>query len=89
MNELKDTIPGMTSADYKARFVAEYWQTKIRYQKLKNFCDRIELAELHGHGAVPKHDCPLSLLREQQKLMGMYLSCLEMRAIVEEIDLHA
>lgn len=85
--ELKDTIELMNSADYKERFKAEYQQTNIRYNKLKKFCDRIELAEVHGVGEAPKHDCPLSLLREQQKYMGMYLGCLEKRAIIEEIDL--
>lgn len=87
MIELKDTIDGMTSADYKERFVAEYQQTNTRYLKLKNFCDRIELAEVHGVGVAPDHDCPLSLLREQQKYMGMYLGCLEKRAIIEGVEL--
>lgn len=32
--ELKDTIDLMTSEDYKDRFKAEYYQTKIRYDKL-------------------------------------------------------
>lgn len=84
--ELKDTIEGMTSADYKERFKAEYYQTKIRYEKLKNFCNRIEVAELMDT-EPPKHDCPLALLREQQRFMGMYLSELEKRAIIEGIDL--
>ena len=84
--ELKDTIEGMTSADYKERFKAEYYQTKIRYEKLKNFCNRIEVAELMCT-EPPKHDCPLELLREQQRFMGMYLSELEKRAIIEGIDL--
>lgn len=30
--ELKDTINGMLSNDYKERFVAEYQQTEIRYK---------------------------------------------------------
>lgn len=34
--ELKDTISLMTSADYKERFIAEYLQLKIRYNKLLN-----------------------------------------------------
>lgn len=84
--ELKDTIEGMTSDDYKERFKAEYYQTKIRYEKLKNFCNRIEVSELMGT-EPPKHDCPLALLREQQRFMGMYLSELEKRAIIEGIDL--
>ena len=85
--ELRDTIEGMVSSDYKERFKAEYQQVKIRYQKLKNFCDQIELAEIHGVGEAPKHDCPLSLLRQQQNEMAMYMSCLEMRAILEKIEL--
>ena len=35
--ELKDTIEMMTSNDYKERFKAEYYQAKIRYEKLKKF----------------------------------------------------
>lgn len=85
--ELKDTINGMLSNDYKERFVAEYQQTEIRYKKLKKFCDRIELVENYDCGETIKHDCPLALLRDQQKYMGMYLGCLEKRAILEGISL--
>lgn len=85
--DLQETVEPMLSDDYKNRFVAEYCQTAIRYERLKKFCDRIELAEVHGVGIAPEHDCPLSLLREQQKYMGMYLGVLEKRAIVEEIPL--
>lgn len=35
MRDLKDTINFMTSDDYKDRLIAEYWQLKIRYQKLQ------------------------------------------------------
>lgn len=34
--ELKDTVKGMMSDDYKERMAAEYHQTKIRYEKLKS-----------------------------------------------------
>ena len=43
--ELKETIAGMTSTDYRERFKAEYRQTKERYERLKVFCNRIEAAE--------------------------------------------
>ena len=33
---LSDTIALMTSDDYKDRFKAEYFQTKLRYDKLKS-----------------------------------------------------
>ena len=84
--EPKETVEKMTSADYKERFVAEYQQTKIRYEKLKHFCDRIEASQI-SKIEEPKHDCPLTLLIEQKDLMGQYLHVLELRAVLEDIDL--
>lgn len=84
--ELKDTVTWMNSEDYKERFKAEYHQTKIRYEKLKNYCNRIEVAYMMNK-PEPPHDCPLELLREQQSYMGHYLSILEKRAIIENIEL--
>jgi|GEM_PF-377095 len=89
--ELKETVELMNSDDYnsddyKERFVAEYHQVKIRYEKLKNFCNKIEVEEMLGK-EVTKHDCPLELLREQQKYMGLYLSILEKRALIENVEL--
>lgn len=84
---LKDTVDDMVCDDYKARFFAEFWQTYIRYEKLKNFCDKIEAAERTGKTPCPQHDVPLDILREQQKHMGRYLHTLQLRAIIEKIDL--
>mgnify|MGYP004534858819 CR=1 FL=1 len=84
--ELKETIELMCSENYKERFIAEYRQVKIRYEKLKNFCNKIEVEEMLGK-EVTKHDCPLELLREQQKHMGFYLLILEKRALIENIVL--
>lgn len=84
--ELKETVELMNSDDYKERFVAEYHQVKIRYEKLKNFCNKIEVETMLGK-EVTKHDCPLELLREQQKYMGLYLSVLEKRALIENVEL--
>lgn len=84
--ELKETIELMCSEDYKERFIAEYHQVKIRYEKLKNFCNKIEVETMLGKEET-KHDCPLELLREQQKYMGLYLSILEKRALIENIVL--
>lgn len=86
------TVAGMLSPDYKERFKAEYQQTKIRYEKLRAFCNRIEAAMLTEHSDVksvemPQHDCPLDLLRDQQGHMGRYLHILEVRAVVEGIEL--
>ena len=72
--ELKDTIQGMTSADYKDRFKAEYQQVKIRYDKLA--------------GTLPfTPNCSLDLLKEQKKHMGNYIRCLKIRAEIEGITL--
>lgn len=79
---LADTIPYMNSSDYKDRFIGEYWQTRIRYDKLHDITVRYEAGKLNF---TPS--CPLDLLKEQKKYMGMYLNKLEVRAILEEIDL--
>lgn len=80
--ELKDTVVMMNSADYKERFKAEYWQTKIRYEKLHRVCIRYEAGTLDF-----KPTCSLELLTEQKAAMGHYLHCLEVRAEIEGIDL--
>jgi hypothetical protein len=97
---LGDTAEAMSSPDYKERFIAEYVQTKIRYEKLKAFNTKIEAAhqvacnplcvgptEPRKGVEMPKHDCPEGLLREQQSVMGQYLHILETRAVIEGIDL--
>lgn len=80
--ELKDTIEMMNSADYKERFKAEYYQTKIRYEKLHRMCIKYEAGTLDF---TP--DCPLDLLKEQKAAMGNYLRCLEIRAEIEGVTL--
>ena len=91
---LSETVEGMLHPDYKERFKAEYKQTKIRYEKLKAFCNKIEAAQRTQCDPFapkkveePKHDCPVELLREQQGAMGQYLHILEVRAIIEGIEL--
>lgn len=94
MTELKDTAEMMNSPDYKERFKAEYYQTKIRYEKLKAFNTKIEAAkhvqfDIGGKRKcpMPEHDCPDELLREQQQVMGNYLHILEVRAEIEGVKL--
>ena len=93
MKELKETTKLMTSTDYKERFVAEYWQTKIRYEKLKAFNTKIEAAqrirfsEVENKLKEPIHDCPADILVEHQHVLGEYLHILEIRAVIEGIDL--
>lgn len=90
--ELKDTNQMMQSADYKERFKAEYYQTKIRYEKLKKFNTRIEAAVATRHYSdspvdMPLFVCPEDILRGQQRVMGEYLHILEVRAVIEGIEL--
>ena len=84
--ELNETVALMNSPDYKERFKAEYRQTKIRYEKLKAFNNKIEAARI-SDVEMPKHDCPDELLREQQSVMGHYLHILEVRAEIEGVAL--
>ena len=86
------TIELMRSPFYKDRFRAEYMQTKIRYEKLKAFNTRIEAAQrtaLYGVKTIeePNHTCPEDILRDQQRAMGEYLHILEVRAVIEGIEL--
>ena len=84
--DFNDTVNGMTSTNYKERFWAEYVQTKIRYEKLKRFCNKIEAARILDEDE-PEHDCPYAMLRDQQRVMGEYLHILELRACIEKIEL--
>lgn len=93
MTELKNTINAMTSDDYKERFKAEYYQLKIRTEKLEKFTNKIEAAQRMRYNTSygytlfePKHDCPQDLLDEQLRNMKNYLHCLELRAIIENIE---
>ena len=81
--ELKNTSAWMESDDYRKRFLAEYHQTKIRYEKLNRMCVKYEAGTLDF---TPK--CPIDLLKEQKKYMGLYLNRLEVRAEIEDIDLY-
>ena len=82
MNELSNTIQLMVSDDYKNRFKAEYYQLKIRYQKLKLMIDKWDNKELDF-----KPTCPRSLYETQLSAMELYLDILKSRAELEEIEL--
>lgn len=79
--ELKDTIELMNSSDYKDRFKAEYYQTKIRYMKLHAMIVKFDA------GKLDFMTCPIELLKEQKSNMGQYLYNLEVRAEIEGIKL--
>jgi hypothetical protein len=80
--ELKDTIQLMQSEDYKDRFKAEYYQVKIRTQKLNDMLVKYDAGTL---GFNP--ECSLRLLKDQLSIMRDYMYALEVRAEIEGIDL--
>ncbi len=81
--ELRDTVEMMNSDDYKERFRAEYYQTVIRYGKLKNMLDRWDTGKLNFSPT-----CPRSTYNIQMKAMTDYIAILEARAVMEGIELH-
>lgn len=80
--ELKDTIMLMDSSDYKDRFKAEYYQTKIRYDKLNEMLFKLRNGTLEFEPT-----CSETLLSRQLHHMRMYLIDLETRAKIEDIKL--
>lgn len=80
--DLMDTVQLMLSNDYKERFLGEYWQTKIRYDKLKAMCDKWDNGELDF-----KPTCDREIYNEQIWSMYGYMKILEHRAEIEGIEL--
>lgn len=81
--ELKETVNGMLSEDYKERFIAEYQQVIIRLRSLKNMIDAYREDRLDF---TP--ETPIELLDDQYKYMTLYAGSLVKRAkLYEGIDL--
>ena len=80
--ELKDTIEGMTSTDYKERFKAEYKQLTIRIEKLNVIINKAKDETLEFNLS-----CPLCILETQALYMNSYAEILRIRARKESIDL--
>ena len=79
---LKDTASFMKSKNYIKRFIAEYWQLKIRYEKLEVTVSRYDWGMLDFQLA-----CPIYILREQLRVMREYMELLKLRAEKEGISL--
>ena len=79
---LSDTIEMMTSSDYKERFKAEYYQVKIRYDKLKAMCNKWDKGLL---SFIPT--CSRDTYTRQLATMRGYLDILIERAAIEHIEL--
>lgn len=78
--ELKDTIKLMQSEDYKERFKAEYYQVKIRLEKLEAMLEKWDKGELDF---TPT--CPRMIYDSQVWAMADYCSALIARAAMEHI----
>lgn len=79
--ELKDTVTLMTSADYKERFKAEYYQLKIRRDKLKAMVDKWDRGGLEF---TPT--CSRETYGFQLYVMDGYIDVLRMRAKAEGVE---
>jgi len=82
ITELKQTVELMNSSDYKDRFKAEYYQLKIRFNKLREMCLKWDAGNLNF---VPT--CPRNIYEMQLNSMGDYLKVLEERAAIEKVEL--
>lgn len=79
---LSDTYDLMCSTDYKDRFVAEYQQLRIRYDKLSEMVSKYISGKLDFE---PR--CSTALLKKQLVVMEEYLEVLQRRADIEDIPL--
>lgn len=80
--ELANTVSLMNSKDYKKRFKAEYYQLKIRYDKLRKMIGAWDKGTLDF---TPT--CDRKLYDKQLGAMRKYLDILKQIAELEEIKL--
>lgn len=81
MKDLQETVDLMLSGKWEDRLIAEYWQTKIRYNKLHNTLVQCN-AGVHELDFAEEH-----LMRLQASAMGEYLYRLEVRAARAGVNL--
>lgn len=78
--DMEDTMAYMISKNYQRRFIAEYWQVKNRYERLKMMIE-------NWYNLKIKPVCEKEIYIEQLSYMKGYLDILEKRAIKEGIEL--
>lgn len=84
LNPLRETGVLMNSNDYKERFVAEYRQLQIRYNKLSKHLDNItNCIEDKEFNVI----APIEIYYDQLSYMLGYIKTLEKRAKFENINL--
>lgn len=82
MRFIIDSVELMLSKNYKDRFLAEYWQIRLRVEKLD------EMIWRYWNKTLPfVPTCPIGILEEQRKHMRRYLETMERRAVIENIEL--
>ena len=67
---------------WKERFLTEYKELKTRFLKLREMLVRYETGTLDFEPT-----CPIDLLKEQAEVMYKYMYILEIRAMIEKINL--
>ncbi len=77
---LNDTL---CFVDPRKRFLAEYWQVRLRYEKLHKIIIKLEAGTLK---IKPKTS--IEILIKQESLMVQYLHMLEVQAEIEGINLN-
>lgn len=91
IKELSQTCEMMCSKDYRERFKAEFYQLKIRTEKLENFLAKINSQYHYANDIIEenkiKHDCDEYILAEQLENMKRYIFILKQRAVIENIDI--
>lgn len=80
--ELAYTISMMESTDYQERYKAEYYQLKIRTEKLSAMLEKYKAGTL-----TFTPSCSYELLLEQLVYMRNYKRVLEERARIENVEL--
>lgn len=80
--DMMETVVMMGSPDYKERFKAEYFQLKIRIEKLENMLNAWVAGALNFQPT-----CPYELLKAQLHAMKCYQHLLEERARIENVKL--
>lgn len=84
ITELSQTVDLMCSSNYKDRFAAEYFQLKIRYNKLVTMVEKWDRGELEF---TPT--CQRVIYDRQLSHMSDLLKVLDERAIIENVDLES
>lgn len=80
--DMASTVELMLSDNHKDRLKAEYYQLKIRYEKLKILLDKWDKGELKF---IPT--CARVIYDVQIEAMEKYLDVLSHRIVIEEIEL--